>query len=299
MKDMKNLAYILGALTCAIILSSCDTRDDWFKENKNEVYFYFNHPNGIDTIDGNHPKLLEYTIRIEKVGVFIESNVLRFKVYREMFGEKEFIKPKLITEENDIETGDIQKFKIARTSVYQEDDCTIFSGSCSKEVQLFDSNTSARQMGHKFFKLIYEDAFENKYTIRLKLNLIGDIPPIPVMEVTGEGMERKINLSESYDKDGSVSKYEICIDGNIVEYSKNDNRYEEYGAQWVGTKRMVPSQYWQSGKAAYGGTYITSTSINVFNHVFQETGKHTIYYRCMDNEGAWSTWGKETITIVD
>lgn len=294
---MKKLAYILGALACALILSSCDTRDDWFKDNCEEVYFYFNHSSGVDTIDGHRTKLLEYTIRVEKVGVYIESDVLRFKVFREVFGEKEFIKPKLITEENNIETGDIQKFKITHTSVYQEDDCTIFSGSCSKDVQLFDSDTFARQMGHKFFRLIYEDAFENEYTIRLKLNLIGDIPPIPVLKVTGEGMERKINLSESYDKDGSVSKYEVCIDGNIVEYSKNDNRYEEYGAQWDGIKRMVPDQYWQGGKAAYGGTYITATSINVFNHVFQEPGKHTIYYRCMDNEGAWSTWRKETVEV--
>ena len=178
-----------------------------------------------------------------------------------------------------------QKFNIGSSSTHKENDYTLISGITHDEVQLFDSDTSARQLGYRYYIIVYGDLFWNEYPIRVKVNIIGNIAPIPVIAISGEGMERKIDLGNSYDKDGSVSKYEVCIDGNIIEYRKNENRYEQREG------------YWQGGKAAYGGVYITATSINVFNHVFQETGKHTIYYRCLDNEGAWSTWKKEIITI--
>ena len=298
---MKNLAYILGALTCALILSSCDTRDDWFKDNCEEVVFYFVCPDGrVDTVDGNNPHMLEYTMRVNKVNRSIYLETIAFQTYCETIGEKKRIRPDSICQVGKYSwnAAHVGGFKINCEYIFNGDEYTTFSGTGeSNDIQLFDSDTTAKQMGSVTYIGKYSDAFDNEYTIMIKLNVLGNIPPIPVIDVSGDGMERTISLKGSYDKDGSVSKYEVCIDGNIVEYSKNDNRYEEFGAQWVGGELMVPDQYWQGGKAAYGGTYITSTSINVFNHVFQELGKHTIYYRCMDNEGAWSTWKEKTIEI--
>ena len=54
---------------------------------------------------------------------------------------------------------------------------------------------------------------------------------------------------------------------------------------------------WQSGKAAYGGTYITATSLSSVNHSFQTTGEHTVYYRCMDDMGIWSMWYSKKINV--
>ena len=286
---MKKTIYILGIIVCAIVCVSCDTRDDWFKEKNNEITFYINYPDHIDTIDAHYPPMQEVTIRTEKIqGDFIKTSSSGFKVFREMLGKIEYVEPsRNYLDQKNTGEGDIQRFKIGAISIYQENDYTMFSGITYDDIQLFDSDTSAKQMGYCYYVLTYEDVFRNEYAIRVKVNLIGNIPPIPVISVSGEGMERKIDLGNSYDKDGSVSKYEVCIDGNIVEYRKDENRYEQRKG------------YWQGGKAAYGGVYITSTSMNVFNHVFQEQGNHTIYYRCMDNEGAWSTWKKETVEVSE
>ena len=284
---MKKTIYVLGIIACAIVCVSCDTRDDWFKEKSSEIKFYINYPDHIDTVDAHYPTMQEITIRTEKVyGSTIETDESGFRVYREMLGQIDFIKPwRVYLDPQNPGTGDAQKFNIGSSSTHKENDYTLISGITHDEVQLFDSDTSARQLGYRYYIIVYGDLFWNEYPIRVKVNIIGNIAPIPVIAISGEGMERKIDLGNSYDKDGSVSKYEVCIDGNIIEYRKNENRYEQREG------------YWQGGKAAYGGVYITATSINVFNHVFQETGKHTIYYRCLDNEGAWSTWKKEIITI--
>ena len=86
---MKNLAYILVALTCAFILSSCDTRDDWFKDNCEEVYFYFVCPDGrTDTVDVNKPHMLEYTTRVNVVDNMIRLKDIEFQTYCETSGEK-------------------------------------------------------------------------------------------------------------------------------------------------------------------------------------------------------------------
>ncbi len=298
---MKNLTYILGALTCAFILSSCDTRDDWFKDNCEEVYFYFVCPDGrIDTVDGKKPHMLEYTTRVKSVVLKVYLETIGYQVYCEELGEKYRVKPFTLASIDDPHSLSVTigKFSLTGSHIFNLNDYTTFGGSGEiTDYRLFDSDTSAKKIGSAIFIEGFKDKFDNEYYVKIKINVVGNIPPIPVIEVSGDGMGKTISLKESYDKDGSVSKYEVCIDGNIVEYSKNDNRYEEYGAQWVGVNLVAPDQYWQSGKAAYGGTYITATSINVFNHVFQEPGKHVIYYRCMDNEGAWSTWRKETITI--
>ena len=299
---MKRIIYILGIIACAIVCVSCDTRDDWFKENCEEVYFYFVFPDGrTDTVDVKKPHMLEYTIRVDSVARKAYLETIGYQIYCEALGEKRRVRPYSIHPIDNPYSLSVKigEFSIAGSYMFNRDDYTTFGGSGEiTNYHLFDSDTSAKQIGNAIFLEGVRDVFDNEYWIKIKINVIGNFPPIPIIEVTGEGMERTISLKESYDKDGSVSKYEICIDGNIVEYSKYDNRYEKYGIpSWEGDNLIVPEQYWQGGKAAYGGVYITSTSINEFNHVFQELGKHTIYYRCMDNEGAWSTWKKEIIEL--
>jgi hypothetical protein len=115
---------------------------------------------------------------------------------------------------------------------------------------------------------------------------LGDIAPVPLLEikdVDGNPMEKAFDLSKSYDKDGSVEKFEFCIDGEIVDYNSPafDCRQD-----------LAPA-----GKGAYGGTYITSTSLREVKHAFQKEGEHVVYYRCMDNLGLWSLWYNVLITV--
>ena len=129
------------------------------------------------------------------------------------------------------------------------------------------------------------DAFRNKVYCHVKVNLWSDIPPIPVMEIKdieGSSMEKVLCLSKSYDKDGSVSKYEYCIDGNVRAYNYPKFEIENDCC---------------GGKGAYGGTYITSTDFSEVKHAFQTKGEHIVYYRCMDNLGLWSVWNSMTVTI--
>lgn len=301
---MKRIIYILGIIACAIVCVSCDTRDDWFKENCEEVYFYFVFPDGrTDTVDVKKPHMLEYTMRVNAVDDMIRLKTIEFQAYCETSGQKQIVRPESLspTGKPDCSDAHVGGFTIRMEYIFNRDYYTSFSGwGDSTNIQLFDSDTTARKLGSETYIVKYYDAFYNEHAITMKINLIGNIPPIPVIEVSGEGMERTISLKESYDKDGSVSKYEVCIDGNIVEYNKNDNRYEKFGSQWgKHDDLLTPDQYWQGGKAAYGGVYITSTSINVFNHIFQEPGKHIVYYRCMDNEETWSTWKEKTIEISE
>lgn len=131
-----------------------------------------------------------------------------------------------------------------------------------------------------------EDAFLNKLYCHVKINCLGDIPPVPVMkikDVDGYPMEKILDLSGSYDKDGSVSMYEYCIDGNIRTYKDPIYDCDKTG--------------YPAGKGAYGGTYVTSTAQSEIKHAFQTEGEHIVYYRCMDNLGLWSVWNSVTVAI--
>ena len=131
-----------------------------------------------------------------------------------------------------------------------------------------------------------EDAFRNKHYCHVKINCLGDIAPVPVLEirdVDGKTMEKVFDLSESYDKDGSVEKYEICIDGEVVIYKSPIFDCDP---------TVAPA-----GKGAYGGTYIKSTSLSEVKHAFQTEGDHVVYVRCMDNLGLWSLWYNALITV--
>jgi len=68
--------------------------------------------------------------------------------------------------------------------------------------------------------------------------------PILKVEKLADNYEYKLSMEQSYDRDGKVMKYEWCIDGNIATYSVSDIRFDIY------------KKAWQSGKAAYGGTYV-------------------------------------------
>lgn len=275
---------VTAALYCT---TSCDTREDWFKEEGEGATFVVVSGNRIDTIDCLSAKAIDYYLYhnfMNKSTKYAFSDSLYLDVYG-ITGKSTAATIVGINSEKEYNT------RVPLRTSWDGNEKMFFHYLYNlKEEDVFDSDTSAMVIASSLLRFEIKDIFDNIYALHVRVHLVGDCPPIPVLkvkEIAGHPKERTLSLADSYDKDGVVTKYEFCIDGNIASYKNYDNRFDEF------------SGVWQSGKAAYGGTYITATTISEVNHAFQETGEHIVYYRCMDNKGAWSTWKKEIINIVE
>lgn len=284
---------VFTGLLCglAIGLTGCDTRDDWFQKEGEGATFIIETGDRKDTIDIAGMRYVEYTVnllRVEEMNIF--SDTLNVKVQ-----------------------GLTNKTQLPSTiaHMYDERDTqnTPSSMNFDHEAQpdgswnlyyrygyrsgfsLFQNDIPATEkpvIGYTHKRFMLKDIFNNEYYGFLRITFRGDCAPIPklqVLDVEGKPMEKTLSLKGSRDPDGTITKYEYCIDGNIAKYRETDYRFE--------TVKGV----WQGGKAAYGGTYVTATSFDEINHAFQEAGEHTVYYRCMDNLGAWSMWEEEKVVI--
>lgn len=291
-KSMRYIGFILVLLT---VLSSCDSREDWFaregedvafviKTYKNDRSYFKENPDKYafrkDTVYSHNSRVVTYDLKVlwlnsggygsESLCIDIEG--IGQKVEKES-GSKwsvtsTYPSPELV----DVNLG----VDYRHPEIY-------FIGL--DEIPGVKNDTVAVLLNTADFVMELIDSFRNKIYCHVKVNLWSDIPPIPVMEINdieGSSMEKVLCLSKSYDKDGSVEKYEYCIDGNVKEYNHPKFEIENDCC---------------GGKGAYGGTYITSTELSEVKHAFQTKGEHIVYYRCMDNLGLWSVWNNVTVTI--
>jgi len=284
-----SMAY---AASLSVALTNCDTREDWFaKEGEGATFVFVDGRSGKkDTIDLVGLREVEYTLHLVGVEPIqktygIWSDTLNLQVYGMTNRTKVPAKIWCVQgtyggsypiHEDHMRDGSV--------NLYYEGGC----GDSWVFVEPTDNKERASTIGYSDLYVRLRDIFENEYTGHIRIMYSSDCPPNPVLkikDVPGSSMEKTLDLSDSYDEDGSVVKYEYCIDGNIAKYTGTANRFEKIEGVW------------QGGKAAYGGTYITATAISEINHAFQEAGEHVVYYRCMDNMGAWSLWNKKTITI--
>ena len=292
-KSMRYIGFILVLLT---VLSSCDSREDWFaregedvafviKTYKRDVSYLQENPEKYDfrtdTVYSQNTHVVTYDLKVcwlrKDVGYGSGSLGIDIDGVGQKVGE---------------ESGSEWSISSTYTSPQLSGDYYGKDGDRHKEIHFVGSeipgvnnDTVAILLNTANIVIELRDAFRNKVYCHVKVNLWSDIPPIPVMEVSdviGYPMEKVLSLSKSYDKDGSVIKYEYCIDGNVRDY--NYPKFE------------IENDY-SGGKGAYGGTYITSTDLNEIKHAFQTEGEHIVYYRCMDNLGLWSVWNKVTVTI--
>lgn len=294
----------VGGIVSFVSLVSCDSREDWFAKNGEGATIvvktskfpgtpYHVQPESMeiyrcDTITPGDNKLLVYDVKLSDVlesspgWLYLRSEKLHFDIsgYGIKSNKSLYItdisynsdneSPRLIT--NEISENDFRNLG--------------FGGSTASLSQTLRSDTAATLLNSSDIYLHYEDVFGNKNTFHVKLHFWGDVPPIPVLDVEnvdGNPMEKTLSMKGSYDKDGSIVKYEYCIDGNVIT-SYGNGTYDA-------------DTYARSGEGAYGGTYITATSLDEVKHAFQTAGEHTIYYRCMDNVGVWSAWKKKTINL--
>lgn len=295
---MRYLSFILFLL---VGLVSCDTREDWFaKEGEGATFIIrsskiackdFEYDDKKyefrnDTIySDNSSRVVEINLRIDKIewtddrynpGFTYDSELLNLDV--EGLGQKvcrsQYSDRNVTTDRMEPEFVIDYKNRFRFVS-YHEGAPTTSNDTIKAPVL----NTA-----HMIMEV--EDVFRNKYYCHIKINCLGDIAPMPVMEIKdidGNPMEKVLSLSKSHDKDGKVVKYEYCIDSEVRMYELPTYDCDPKG---------VPA-----GKGAYGGTYITSTELSEVKHAFQKKGEHIVYYRCMDNLGLWSLWGYKIVTI--
>lgn len=294
----KNLALIMIAVGL-LGLAACDSREDWFDKNAPRPDLVVTIGDSVYTLTGSDSRVIEVDLHmIEYSRGWGWTDTVSFKVKGYSDGKGfpiSYISPfyeKWGGSGNYRSEGDGYRFdcimKYPLTSFYEaqkELDCSILAWISKFD---FVSDTSAR-VESITSTFAVGDVFEGEYYYTLKINIIGDIPPTPVLKVhrLDYNYEYNLSLEDSYDRDGKVTKYEWCIDGNIVPYDVKDFRYESKDGVW------------QSGQAAYGGKYVKATTINNINHNFQSPGEHTVYYRCMDNVGAWSMWYSQTINVEE
>lgn len=278
---MRYLAFILVLL---VGMSSCDTREDWFEMNSDFPDLIVDINGKIDTIrQGDSRKIVVNlkTTRVKSGSIFFTDTVN--------------LKMKGIGEKGKFPLHGAQIYGARISGGKYSEDCNenelymqLYHVFGDDEYTLFNNDSSACLLETLIGQIYMLDMFANEQYYTIEINIYGPIPPTPLLKaekLAGE-YEYSLSLEDSYDRDGKVTKYEWCIDGNIVPYSVTDFRFESK------TKGN-----WKSGQAAYGGTYITETSLSRINHSFQTAGEHTVYYRCMDNMGLWSMWYSKKINV--
>ena len=295
----KNLALFMIAVGL-LGLSACDSREDWFDKNAPRPDLVVTIGDKVDTLTGSDSRVIEVDLHvIASSDRRLNTDTVDFKISGfsdekgvPLNGIYPFINEQGGSSDDLRNSGDGYDYNCIidgdifnLNGVRKELNCNIYALLYKYS---FISDTSAR-VETCTSRFMVEDIFEGQHYYTLKINIIGDIPPTPVLKVhrLDYNYEYNLSLEDSYDRDGKVAKYEWCIDGNIVPYDVKDYRFEfKNGA-------------WQSGQAAYGGKYVKATTINSINHNFQSPGEHTVYYRCMDNLGAWSMWYSQTINVEE
>lgn len=299
---MRYLGFILVLL---VGLSSCDSREDWFAHNSEGPGIVVTMNGVSDTLYEGDPKLITINLHIDSCdeeGWRFFSDTVNFKLeglndekkwpIRSIYSEESFSAKvfRVAYYDKDYDGG---RGAYLHLNYFEGNENNIIEGlifesySRNDYVSFLESDTSSKVLNMPNSVIIVEDGFGNREYYNVKYCIYGPIPPTPVLKtekLAGE-YEYSLSLEDSYDKDGQVTKYEWCIDGNIAPYSVTDNRFECIEGNW------------QSGKAAYGGTYITATALSSVNHSFQTAGEHTVYYRCMDNMGIWSMWYSKKINV--
>lgn len=304
---MRYLGFILVLL---VGMSSCDTREDWFAHNS-EFPGIVVTMNGVsDTLYAGEPKLITIELHIDSCdedAVQFYTDTINFRLegindnkkwpIQNFYSEESFSPERVFRvarfEDDWCVNGKCGAYLLWNT--LDSDDRHVIEGPIFEDHFMndfdsyFESDTTSKVLDISHSVVLVTDGFGNREYYNVKYYIYGPIPPTPVLEVKklDSDFEYSLSLEDSYDQDGKVAKYEWCIDGNVLPYSVKDNRFES----------KYEKGNWKSGKAAYGGTYITATSLSRVNHSFQTAGEHTIYYRCMDNMGIWSMWYSKKINV--
>ena len=133
-----------------------------------------------------------------------------------------------------------------------------------------------------------KDAYQAESKAYIYVTLRGDQAPdvriqttaCPMVDQYGgisyrEGYTYQIDASQSVDPEGdAIVSYEYAFDAeSFPEWSERAHRKNS-----------------EDTPPVTGGTYIQATSLSSVYHVFQSSGTHKVYVRCLDSWGMWSAW---------
>lgn len=310
---MRHNKFIVFLLLCGII-SSCDTREDYFFNHSEEPIITLN-STADSTIDGKRYIFVELSW-----GDTVEIDYNFDDPYGQITDFHTEIKARINNRPDGYYWGDN-----AVEIVYDEDgypdhwaindhkpefDFTHFANKLSVEIDtnrnkiLIIEKTTNYKKYYDFRDRTHVGLDEDSLAINaiitisaanalgkfgssnILMSLYGNRPPksdFHLLEVNGHELHREI-VTDCIDPDGDkIIGYEYCIDGVIIN-NRSGYAYEEGPVK-------------DEGKGAYNGTYITYTKQSSIKHAFQEKGDHTIHVRCKDRWGDWSTWTSKTIYI--
>lgn len=170
------------------------------------------------------------------------------------------------------------------------------------------------------FPLIFRNSIGNETTINLFLKINYYSAPIPEIEVKRceditDGYVYDITITAT-DPDGDdVIKYDYYFDPEIIEKTALKGYYggyTPYGAtldlDYYGDFEIYDSYRYGYELDGFfeknvpwdkpiGGVHNGPTTFSSIKWAFQQPGRHTIYYRCMDNTGLWSYWKEYSFNI--
>lgn len=319
---MKLIKALVAALCGVVALGSCDNRDDLYLEQvqasqivvevngkKDTTFAYYKnyhvklgydfHVTNERIFDSYKDGWLYFDTLNVKLSTIVEGKEYPLKITVPHL-EREY--EALLYKLTEVEKSQTIVRTVNSSDDYYEDNRSVSCSLLSSDLSFFDNDTSYTRLGSMVCSFTYQQLYGEQYPgefegkedtgeefeVWVYFTLWGPCPPTPILEVIdieGNPMEKRFSLAKSKDQDGEVLKYEYCIDGNIVNYKAKENRFDFIEGPW------------QSGKAAYGGTYITATEKSDLNFEFQKEGEHIVYYRCMDNFRVWSTWKRATIKV--
>lgn len=302
LKIAKRVFSAVIVLTASLAqFTSCDSREDWFaKEGEGATFIIKTCKSAwwsdeekyefrTDTVNSDNYRVVEYNLKLKEVQ-YIDSHwgnidYSHISYYSEAIKlDIEGIGGKVSRSHRDPNiTSDMPNPQFVKHDALGQNTYNFYQDI---GLPATNNDTVAPVLNTANVIMELEDAFRNTFYCHVKIKFLGDVAPEPVLEikdVDGNPMEKVFDLSKSFDRDGSVEKYEFCIDGEIVEYNRPTFDCNPNGAP--------------AGKGAYGGTYITSTSLSEVKHAFQAKGEHIVFFRCMDNLGLWSQWGYMLVTI--
>ncbi len=308
---MHFIKFILYVAIGMVVLSSCDTREDYFFEHSEEpiISLVSDHDS---TIDGKRYIYVELSW-----GDTIEIDYQFIDPYKKISDFKTEVKPRINNR------SDFYYWKDLAEVGYESEDVTYWSFDTGKEYDytqfanhlsvqidtvrnkllLIESTQSAQEFYKKSARTqIKKDADSiaidaiitvsaanalGKYgSSNILMTLYKNRPPTAtcsVSSVPGHPMHKEITIHGSDPDNDEINKYEYCIDGKLF---KNNSGY---------ASSNVPDE----GKGAYNGTYVTGINLSSIKHAFQDYGEHIIHVRCRDSWGNWSCWYSQTITITE
>jgi len=295
---VRNIFFLIICLSS--ILSSCDTREDYYELFGEEPIIKLKTDND-STIDGKKYVVINMRWGEEK-DVFYE--------FWDKYGDLKDIVLSTCTGLG-AAAFDYTYYYNRETKSFNQNHLSFNLDKEKKCITIKEKTTSIdyfyNQTGVYFTgsSMTPEASFEFTLKVRNILNIESSVniylriqpntEPAPLIDVsdTDDPLIKKITVTPSHFPyrgqyaifEDDIVLYEYNIDGTIIYchgYDLPGNSQRDY----IGV-----------GKAAYNGTYILGTKLSTINHVFQRIGSHVIYVRCQDSWGCWSSWVKKEIII--